>query len=240
MIVLALLLVISSLTSPGYAQETLVFNSQVTNRILGPQCVLNADNVLKEALESLGYSVKFIQYPPLRSLMEVDSGHIDGESTLFEYNAKRFPNIVRVKEAVLEDMPIEAFMIKPPPFNPTPGPAVFGYVRGLFDPSPLVGHDHVVETDSGESLFALLAKGRIDVAVFCRDAGLSLGQHLKIEGFTVVAHIAQVDVYVALNKRHADLAKSLSQVLLEMKHNGRYKTILSNENDSYPDRTGHP
>lgn len=183
------------------------------------------------AAARLGYSVE-IQTPPAeRALMLANSGVDDGDGPRIPdlANPQDYPNLVRVKESLLE--------IDFVAFSRTPGiqiqrwgdlahysvAIVTGWKILERHLAPL---PDLIKVKDAEHLFLLLKTQRTDLAVIDRYSGMATAERVGLDDYVILdPPLATTPMYLYLNVRHADLAPRMSAVLRQMKADGTYTRI---------------
>jgi polar amino acid transport system substrate-binding protein len=225
--VLALLLLPASLRAEN---QPLILNTSNAAPRSTPDGTGFLDLVVKEALRRAGLSAVISHQPSERALANVNSGQDDGNFARVAGLEGRYPNLVRVPEALT----ILTFT----PFARPPGPRI----RDWADLEPYnVGHvigwkileDRIPQAKSltrvkdGDTLFDLLAKGRIDVAVYDLLQGREIIRRGNLTVVPLDPPLARKEMFLYLNRRHEALVPVLAQTLRDMKQDGTYRTIMA-------------
>ncbi len=185
--------------------------------------------ITKEIFEKEGFDVT-IQHPPAeRALQMANSGVDDGDGPRIGGLGSKYPNLLQIPEKII-DVDFTAFSKQNI------------YISGWESLKPyrvgfLIGwkilEDNIVEAKSihkvaeAETLFRLLASGRIDVAVINRVDGLAIIRTLKLEGISPLnPPLAQREMFLYLHKKHEHLVPRITADLRAMKADGRYGRIL--------------
>ena len=187
------------------------------------------DLVVKEAFRRAGLRLKMIPVSPERALLNADSGIEDGVSARISGLEKKYSNLVRVPEKVL-DFPFVAFARQSKLINAnweTLTPVSVGHIQGwkIFEQSLKPG-THTTVVDTAEQLFTMLDKNRIDVALYERWLGLALAKKMGIKNVRVVEPVlADREMFIYLNKRHADKVPAINAALRSLKADGFYSRV---------------
>ena len=186
--------------------------------------------VLQEAYAKLGIKLETRNMPAERALLSSDAGFNDGEILRIEGIQKTYPNLVMV--------PADIFVTEGVAFSRTikgrlnNGVADLksyhvGIVRGIKFAERLTEGLTVTRAESNTSLFRLLDKGAIDVAIVAR---LSAMIELKKLGLTDIhvlePPLSSYKMYHYLHKSKADIVPKLTAVLQEMKASGRMDVLV--------------
>lgn len=191
------------------------------------------DRVLKEALSRIGYGLKVVVLPTERSLLMANTGHVDGELLRTRSIEHKYPELIRVKEALV-DFEFVVFANRSAPsidqnsgWDALKGKSV-GVVIGMkiIEQSIPEGAD-VTRVRNAAQLFGLVRNKRIQYAVFTRDLGESFIHDNAITGISASETVlSYVPAYTYLNKKHAQLVPKIEHSLKKMKQDGTLQKIL--------------
>jgi polar amino acid transport system substrate-binding protein len=188
------------------------------------------DLIIKEATRRLGRDVRIVHAPSERCLVNANNGIDDGNFARVEGIDALYPNLVMVPEAIasFEFAVFSKRELIVSDWNSLK-PYKTGIVTGWKILEKNLGHMPLLTraTDQ-ESLFDMLEKNHIDVAVFDLIEGNEI---LKRRQSSTIRPrkplLAKRDMYIYLNKRHAPLAGQLATILKDMKRDGTIQRILS-------------
>ena len=189
------------------------------------------DKILKEALARIGYDFKVVTLPAERSLMMADSGVVDGELVRARAIEQRFPDLIRVPEAVVA-IDFVVFSYKPIDLNngwlAFKGKSV-GLVMGMKIVEQSVPEEALVtRVKNSKQLFSLLKSRKVDYVVFSRDMGADFLRHNSIPGVSSSSTaLSSVPGFTYFNKENAPLVPKLARTLREMKQDGSYQEIVA-------------
>ena len=178
--------------------------------------------------------MKIVKVSPERALLNANAGIEDGLTPRISGLEKNYPNLVRVPEKVM-DVSFVAFAGPPKLTNAkllnanweSLAAVSVGYLQGykIFEKNLKPG-TQITIVDTAEQLFTMLDKNRIDVALYERWQGLALAKKMGIAGIRVVeSALAEREMFVYLNKRHADKIPAISAALRALKADGFYSRI---------------
>jgi polar amino acid transport system substrate-binding protein len=182
------------------------------------------DRIVKEAFRRIGQPVSIVYQPPERALVNADEGLIDGDCWRVAGGAKQYPNLLMVPEPV-DEASVEAFTKNPSLSVSTwadLAPLNVAYLNGwkVLDAS-VHNTRSLLKVKDMSALFALLDKGRIDVALVDPLMGWAFIRKMKLTGIhSLKPPLTRQDMYVYLNRRHADLVPKLAAALRDMKRDG--------------------
>lgn len=188
------------------------------------------DEVVAEALRTLGYKLQTVRLPAERALKSSNQGVIDGELLRVKGLDKLYPNLIRVPEKIMD---LEFVVFSYTPINLEKGwSALSGksvaYLNGWKILEKNVPSDsEVTKIKDVKMLFKLLKKHRTDYVLYERWAGLTILKTQKIAGVKLQQPpLAVKEMYVYLHKKHKDLVPKLAAAILAMKQDGRYQALL--------------
>jgi polar amino acid transport system substrate-binding protein len=195
-----------------------------------PYTTVNGDGfldlVVKEAFGRAGLKLRMVQVSPERALLNANAGIEDGVSARIAGLEKNYPHLVRVPEKVM-DFPFVAFARQSKLVNvswDTLVPLSVGHIQGwkIFEQNLKPGTS-VTIVDTAEQLFTMLDKNRIDVALYERWLGLALAKKMGIKDIHAIEPaLADREMFIYLNKRHADKIPAISAALRALKADGFY------------------
>lgn len=187
------------------------------------------DKVTAEAFRRSGLKLKMIRVSPERALLNANSGVEDGVSARIAGLEKTYTNLVRVPEKIL-DFPFVAFARQSKVAKGSWDalkPLAVGHIQGwkIFEQNLLPG-TNVTIVDTAEQLFEMLERNRIDVALYERWLGLALAKKMGNKDIRVVEPaLADREMFIYLNKRHADRVPAIATALRAVKADGTYSRI---------------
>ena len=188
------------------------------------------DLIVKEAIKRLGHSVKIIHAPSERCLVNANNGVDDGNFARVEGLEVIYPNLVMVPESIasFEFAVFSKRNIKISDWDSLI-PYKTGIVTGWKILEKNLGHiPKLTRATDQDSLFDMLEKNHIDVAVFDLTEGVEILKQKNNPSITPLKPLlAKRDMYIYLNKRHTALIGPLSTTLKEMKRDGTFQRILS-------------
>lgn len=188
------------------------------------------DLIVKGAFARAGVGVSLQPLPSERGLVMADSGQLDGDANRINGLEAAYPNLLRVPESNMT-YEFTAFTLRPDVV-----------VRGWDDlknysVAYIIGwkiydeHVHargVVKVATPENLFALLRAGRVDVVLYYRLGGVYYARKLGLTNLRALdPPLATREMYMYLNRRHADLVPRLAEALRSMKRDGGYERIVA-------------
>jgi polar amino acid transport system substrate-binding protein len=193
----------------------------------------------RELFKRLGYDFHLIHQPAKRSILDANSGKVDGDAArVFNLNKQnQYPNLIRVSEPILE-MKLVAFSLDPS--------YVINGWESLNKNDYMVGYSHgykivesslpkylpkdriLIATNLEQGLKMLLA-GRIDL--FIDILGFEESIFLRSKEFSArnihnAGTLESIITYPYLNKKHQDMVQNVKTTLQTMKRGGTYQKLL--------------
>jgi polar amino acid transport system substrate-binding protein len=190
------------------------------------------DVIATEAFRRVGIELRLVKLPAERALLLANEGLQDGELARIAGLEKRYPNLVRVPEKLI-DWEFAAFSkdASIPANYAAIRRHTVGLIRGwkIYE-QKMAGATEITTADDPEQLFRLLDLGRIEVALYTRSMGLALIQKQGFRGIRPLEPpLAKRAMYIYLNKQHAELVPKLAEILRELKREGFYQRVYHNK-----------
>ena len=215
-----------SLTLPvcAHGAETLVLSTSSRAPRSLPNGTGTQDRIILEAFRRIGAQVQIVHQPPERALVNANEGLIDGDCWRVGGLAAQYPNLVQVPQPV-DQVQIKVFTrdkamrisswadLKP--YN-------VAFINGWkILEATVQGTRSLTKARGITALFALLAKDRVDAVLVDPLMGQEALRRMHIEDIRILEPpLTQQDMYIYLNRRHADLVPKLAQALRKMKRDG--------------------
>lgn len=189
------------------------------------------DRIIDEAFRRSELQVEIVVVPAERALVNADKGIDDGIFVRVAGIDKIYPNLVMVPEKICE----YEFVV----FTRSPAirigeweslkPYDVGIVTGWkILEANIVGTRSLTKVRDPEALFSLLVHERVDLVVFDLIKGNALIKKRRLSGVKAIdPPLAKRDMFLYLNRRHADLVPRLTMALREMKRDGTFERIVS-------------
>lgn len=195
------------------------------------------NKVFDEIFARSGLSYRFVSTPGARALVGANDGTYDGDAARTVSAVKKFPNLVTVPEPVITvvfagvSLGKRLVLRTPEDFRNYS----VGYIRGWEIAEHLFSdYENIEVLRSPDLLMNMLAQGRIDVAFLtlapafhiARTADQTTGQDPRLTDLKISEFRVHHDLYIHLNRQHADLVPVLANALKSMKADGRYDEIM--------------
>jgi len=189
------------------------------------------DLLAKEVFSRIGKKIILNFLPSARTIENVNNGIDDGMLARVGGMAENYPNLVQFEESALIRDYVAFTKMKDITINGWNDlqPYSVGIIRGwkLLEKN-ITGGKPVLKVKTGEQLFSLLQKNRIEVVVFAKLSGLYILKKKNWHDIHVVAPpLARRQSYFYMNKKHRDLIGPASAALRQIKADGTYQKIYT-------------
>ena len=207
-------------------------NPPLTTDARGNPGILNG--LLGEAFGRLGHTVEIVRLPPERALKNADSGIDDGDAYRVAGLERFYPNLIRVPESVMTAEFVG--YVRRDDITAQNWSDLGGYNVGIITgwkilDIKLKNHSNITRVKNSKQLFGMLDKGRVDVIIYAKMAGLAYlndenmaGRLLGIKPLS--KPFSKQRMFVYLNKKHQDLVVPLAFALGAMKEEGIYESLM--------------
>jgi ABC-type amino acid transport substrate-binding protein len=192
--------------------------------------------IYSEAFKRLGYNFKLINLPGERSMVDANSGAVDGEAArIASLESDKYPNLIRVEESI--------FVIKEGAYSTDTSIRINGWeslrekgfkvgllkgIKSIEQKLPLyVEKVNIVILTGFEQCLKMLQARRIDL--FIIGTAMEESTLMKSDAYKDVKRVGIVEekmVYPWFHKRHKDLVPRLADTLKAMKAEGTFQKIL--------------
>jgi len=224
-----LLLVLWLLSGHAVADEVLVINSGRGAPFATPQQDGFYDRLVVELFSRLGLRATTIKLPSERALINANSGIDDGNLARIRGLEKKYPNLVRVPEKIVSfeflvftnglEFPVQGWESLAP-YN-------IAYITGWkILENRAQYYRSVTRARDGPQLFGLLEAGRVDLVLYERWSGLWRMKQYPGRLRYLEPPLERRDLFLYVNRRHADRVAALTAALREMKRDGTYQQIF--------------
>lgn len=185
--------------------------------------------LMQEVYKRAGVGVKFVMLPSARATQESTQGRLDGEVARICSYAEAHSELVAV-QTPLRTLTIAAYSNRNRPLDIS-GPEQLeglkvGIVRGRRFSAELASRARAVyEVDSPKVLFDMLSRDRMDVAVVEALSGRILTPNPAYKDVSFAGVLGKTNQCHILNRRHAELAKTLDGIIKSMKETGELASL---------------
>lgn len=164
-----------------------------------------------------------------RVLINANNGIDDGDVARGPGLEKRYPNLIRVAVPVYHYQ--MAVFAKDIDFTVAGADSIKPYDIGILRGWKILedisrGARSVTSVESGEQLFFMLQKGRIEIAVFEKNQGLAILKQMKIPEIKLLRpNLLEGNFYLYLHKKHRYLLPKITAALEGMQKDGTIMRI---------------
>ena len=200
------------------------------------------DKIIIEAFRRIDLEIDILQKPVQRSISDANNGKGDGEYIRISGLSRIYPNLIEVPEKVFDF----EFVV----FTKNHDVIINGWDSlKPYDVGIVIGwkilEENIrnvrnrVDVPTPESLFKMLALGRIDIAVYSRYLGSEIVKNLGLKNiFVKNSPLAVKPMYLYLHRKHQGIIPDLAKNLSDMKKDGTFSKIkneylLNNTVDSF-------
>ncbi|PHS79641.1 MAG: hypothetical protein COB59_00935 [Rhodospirillaceae bacterium] len=230
-LVLVLMCVAFGGLSPAIAMEKLIFNTGIRDPFTTNKGDGFIDQIIHETFRRIDIDAKLIVYQnSAKALINANNGIDDGAALRIQGLEKKYPNLIRIPEKLM-DNEFVAYSMNPPvatnEWSAMAG-AKIAYINGwqIFQ-NNLADHKATTRTKNAQKMFDLLSSGKVDLMLYERWQGLWRAQQLGINIQVSEPPLAKREMFMYLNNKHADLVDKASTALAEMKQDGTYQEIFN-------------
>lgn len=188
------------------------------------------DRVSFAAFKRIGIRLETVKLPAERGLKNVNAGREDGEMSRIAGLEKKYPNMIRVPETIM-DWEFHAFSnreIKLADWTSLK-PYEVAFINGWkILEANIPEETHITKVKNSEQLFNLLMNKRTDLIIYERWGGLLIIKDRKLSDTKIVQPpLAVRKMYIYLHKKHKELVPKLAQALKQLKTDGTYQKIYN-------------
>jgi len=213
------------------ASDTIVLNTGIRDPFTTSANDGFIDRLAEEAFRRAGRPVKVIVYQnSAKSLENANRGIDDGVALRIKGLEKKFPNLIRVPEKVMDNDFVAYALDKPietPDWSSLDGYRI-AYINGwqIFQ-NNLKRHKEAIKTKSAQQMFDLLSTGKVDLMLYERWQGLWRAKQLGLRFVAGEPPLAKREMFFYLNKKHENLVPKITKALADMKRDGTYEEIFA-------------
>ena len=226
---LLLVLLLASVTMPSFAEDAIVLNTGVREPYTAPDGSGFVDRLVAEIFRRVGRRARVQVYEASeRAMINANNGIDDGTALRIKGLEALYPNLLRVDEKVMDnDFVAYSMKLNFPTrdWNSLTTHQV-AYILGwkIFERNVPTAVS-VTKVKDPQQLFSLLQHDRTDVILYERWQGLWRARQLGLAVNTLEPPLARQEMFLYLNKAHAELVPKVERALAEMKRDGTYQRI---------------
>jgi ABC-type amino acid transport substrate-binding protein len=220
--IILLIFGISLIQTPLLAQDKLVF-STIQKSNITPLL----KEVVQEAYKQIGIQVEIKEMPAARSLLELNSGRVDGELARTKYIELDSTNLIRVPIRIYVHETV-AFTKKSIDINGWESlkPYRLGTIIGHKQVEKNIQEMEYSSVIATEQLFKMLNHDRIDIGITGRVNGMLAIQQLNLDNMIISKRpLAVLNLYHYLHKRNQHLVPKITEIFKKMEDEGRLQQI---------------
>jgi len=217
------------IATQALADKPFIMNSGANNPLFSTNNSGFYNHLSDEIFKRMGIEVRNIKLPSQRALLNLNSGIDDGNIARIKGLEKKFPNLVRVPEKIIDF----EFMA----YAHTPGitisnwkslkPYTVGIMTGwkIYEKN-VTQYKKLTKVKNPKLLFTLLGNKRSDIVLFDRWMGLWWAKKLGIQFELIEPPIAKRSMFIYLHKKHKTLVSQISKTIRTIKADGTYKKFF--------------
>jgi len=216
-------------TCASNAAPSITLNTTGQPPLNTPQLTGFMDIVTQEAFKRINLKLKTIQLPAERGLKNANSGIEDGEMSRVMGMEKKYPNLIRVPEKLMDWQFVAFSSLEISLKNGWSdlAPYSLAYINGWKILETNANFPSVTKVRNNEQLFTLLKKKRTDIILFERWSGLLAKSKYNLNDIKILTPpLAEKSMYIYLHKKHKKLVLPLSNAIASMKSDGTYQRLF--------------
>jgi len=200
--------------------QTITLNLAVSPTA-SPKRAAYIKSMMKYAFNQMGLAVNVRYRPDKRSLIEANSGEVDGEVGRISSIVDVYPHLLVVPESIInfdlvaysfdDDIDLSQFTLNTSHYH-------VGYIHGWkIAEELLAGYANKTKVSNRTKLYELLLKNRIDIAIGSmgsdKEILMQLTRVLPVDqrSYQMSVPLASQKLYLVMHDRHRDLLKNLAQ-----------------------------
>lgn len=223
--------------APAHAAQTLILNTAYLAPVTSPDKTGYLDLVYQEIARRTGLNIVIQPLSGERALLNANEGIDDGDVCRIAGMEKNYPNLVRVPELLMSAQ-IKVFS-RDADFVVTGADSLKPYDVAILTgwkivEKTVVGTRSLFNLETFEQMFEMLDKGRVDLAIAEEMMSRQVIRSLGLRSIRVLnPALLEVDWYLYLNKKHADLVPRLAKAIREMRQDGTLRKLQTQVLDRY-------
>jgi polar amino acid transport system substrate-binding protein len=214
----------------AYAEPIIVLNTTGKPPLNTPEQTGFMDKVAKEAFRRIGITLKTVQLPAERGLINANKGIEDGEMSRIAGLQETYPNLIQVPEKIM-DWEFVVFSKQAIALDAgwdSLKNYTVAYMNGWKILERHVPESHSLKVSTPEQLFTMLKKNRTDLIIYERWGGLLYAKRFGLDNvITINPPLAVRAMFIYLNKRHKALVPKLAAAIKQLKNDGTYQRFYS-------------
>lgn len=217
--------------APLQAADRLVISTSVVAPYTTPDRQGFLDQLMAAVFREIGVQAELLVYPAAseRSLLNANEGVDDGQALRVAGLEKIYPNLLPVPEPVIVNdfVALSAKHRFGTPNWDALKPYAVSYIIGwkVFEANVPAANERTL-VRGADQMFDLLARDRVDVALYERWQGLAQTRAMGIKAQVMEPPLLTTRMYMYLHKKHAALLPRVAAALVKLKDNGTYQRIF--------------
>jgi len=213
--------------SSSFAETKLTLNSGTAEPFITADGGGFYGVLVKEIFSRLDIDAKVLRLPSSRSLINANKGIDAGVIARTKGIEKKFKNLIRVPSPIVRFKFVAYSLDKKIKVANWESfkPYSVGMIRGWILYENNVKARKISKVTGPEQLFKLLMNRRSDLILFEYYRGSWWNKHLNAQAHLIGSPIAEKNMFLYMNKKHADLVPKITKVLEELKLDGTYQRI---------------
>lgn len=215
---------------PVFANEKITLSTGIRDPFTTVEKSGFIDLLVKEIFRRIGIDATVTVYQnSAKSLANANIGIDDGAALRIKGLGKKFPNLIRVPEKIMDNDFVAYSIIKPIVTDRMSAldEVTIAYINGwqIFQNS-LSAHNFTTRTKTALQMFDLLTARKVDFILYERWQGLWRARQLGLTIQVSEPPLAKREMFMYLNNKHSGLVNKVSAALLEIKKDGTYQEIF--------------
>lgn len=232
--IIAAVFVVLAVTLPpqmSFGAEKIYLNTGIRDPFTTENKAGFIDLIVKEAFSRVGVDAGVIVYQDsAKSLANANTGIDDGAALRVEGLEKKFPNLIRVPEKLMDNDFVAYAIddnIKVKDWQSLNTYRV-GFIRGwqIFLANTKE-HKNLTLTKSPQELIDLLAENEVEVILYERWQGLWRADQLGLNLISQEPPLVSKEMFMYLNEKHSGIVDDVANALADMKSDGTYDKIFN-------------
>ena len=194
-------------------------------------------SIMSQIYQRLGHTMAIVNFPPKRSLIEVNNGSVNGELARASLVEAKYPNLIRIPYAIgtIELVTIQAKNNPPIQQLADLKNRRVGVLRGYVLAEKMSEQLTRETYNDLAGLFKGLMHGRVDVVFFSRLGAEHFIRKLKLEDKLVISEksFMEIPLYHYLHNRSINIASALQEEMKKMQATGELQELIISQEQSF-------
>jgi len=212
----------------AYARTKITMNSGTAEPFITADGQGFYGDLIRELFARIDVDAKVVRLPSARSIINANEGIDDGVVGRTKGMEGKYKNLIMIPVPILRFRFVAYSLDRKISIIDwsSLAPYSVGYIRGWY-----IYEKNLPETKSltivnnAEQLFKLLMNRRAELILFEYYRGNWWNQHLNANAHIIGSPVAENDMFIYMNKKHAQLVPNITAALKAMKKDGTYERI---------------